>query len=100
MHAFTKKVYSSTEKFFIHTNTNALRETFPPFSSTSLLLSNNSIILSGYHWHDLRLKTKHTGTDRKIQHAYKKECTETQKPKLYEHTMQIDKYGFTISIKV
>ena len=83
MHAFTNKVYTSIEKFFIHTNTNALRETFPPFSSTSLLLLNNSIILSGYHWHDLKLKTKHT-----------------QKPKLYEHIIQISKYGFTINIKV
>ena len=30
----------------------------------------------------------------------KKECIETQKPKLYEHIMQIVKYSFAISIKV
>ena len=64
---------------------NAVRETFPPFSSTSLLVLYNSIILSAYHWHDLRLKKKkHTKADGKIHHAYKKECIKTQKPKLYE----------------
>ena len=63
-------------------NTSALKEAFPPFSSTPLLVSYNSIILSAYHWHDLRLKKKHNAADRKIHHAYKKD--ETQKPKLYE----------------
>ena len=75
--------------------TRVLWETFPPFSSTSLLVSYNSIILSEYQWHDMRLKKKTYETDRKIHHAYK-----TQKPKLYEHIMQIDKYSFTTNIKV
>ena len=43
---------------------------------------------------------KHTAADRKIHYASEKECIETQKPKLYEHIMQIDKHGFTINIKV
>ena len=47
----------------------------------------------------MRLKKKHEN-DRKIHHAFKNERIETQKPKLYEHIMQIDKYGFTTNIKV